>query len=205
MRSFAILLSLNSIFHGVVGFSHVVPTALTSRTSTSALFAITHHHDSDINPKEMRKVDNPLHNIASIAATLALGWTLSISSSIAYDCSPPPTTEVSSSITSTSVQLAGGGSYSDSDFADFSLPSYRDVAAAEINTNLKGGTDLLGDEFKAASSSSTGAAVISDAPAKNEPTAADIKAEKAAAKAAQKAARERQQAAVEAAAAAANK
>ena len=42
----------------------------------------------------------------------------------------------------------------------------------------------------------------SGAPEKKEPSAADIKAEKAAAKAAQKAARERQQAAVEAAAAA---
>ena len=50
-------------------------------------------------------------------------------------------------MTSSSVQL--GASYSDSDFADFSLPSYQDVANAEINTNLKGGKELMGDQYKA--------------------------------------------------------
>ena len=55
---------------------------------------------------------------------------------------------VSSSVTSSSVQL--GKSYSESDFADFSLPSYQDVTAAEVNSNLKGDKDLLGEKFKEA-------------------------------------------------------
>ena len=30
---------------------------------------------------------------------------------------------------------------------NYSLPSYGDVVAAEKNSNLKGGTNLLGDEY----------------------------------------------------------
>ena len=152
MRSFAILLSLQCIYNGgVVGFSPAVPTMTTSSpSSTSSLFAINDY--DDISSKNT-KVDyhHPLHNkIAKITATLALGLTIGTSSGIAYDNNnySPNNAEIVSSnmMTSSSVQLSA--SYSDSDFADFSLPSYQDVTAAEVNSNLSGGKDLLGDEFK---------------------------------------------------------
>lgn len=135
--------------------------------------------------------------VTGIVATLALGWSLGVSSGVA---APASTHDWTPSVSS------GGGSsfvvaYSDSDFADFSLPSYKEVSAAEINTNLKGGNQLLGEPAAASSSTSSETAAPSVAE-KKEPSAADVKAEKAAAKAAAKAARERQQAAVEAAIAA---
>jgi len=145
------------------------------------------------------------HSVASIAATVAvLGWSVCSGSSMAY--SP---VETSSSIDPS--DMVGGGSsvvvaLSESDFADFSLPSYQEVNAAEINTNLKGGKLLFGEEeasiSKASVAGDTSSEPTDDTPKKKEPTAADLKAEKAAAKAAQQEARARQQAAVEAAAAA---
>ena len=154
MRSFAILLSLQCIYNGgVVGFSPTVPTMTTSSpSSTSSLFAINDY--DDISLKNTNKVDyhHPLHNkIAKITATLALGLTIGTSSGIAYDNNnySPNNAEIVSSasmMTSSSVQLSA--SYSNSDFADFSLPSYQDVTAADVNSNLSGGKDLLGDEFK---------------------------------------------------------
>ena len=145
MRSFAILLlSLQCISNGVVGFSPVVPKSSVSRSST--LFAI--NNDDDVNPKKKDMIDHQLHNkVASIAATLVFGLTIGTTSSIAYDSFPSQSNKditVSSTLTSSSVQV----SYSNSDFVDFSLPSYQDVAAAEINSNLSGGKDLLDDKYK---------------------------------------------------------
>mmetsp|Transcript_13212 Transcript_13212/g.19958 ORF Transcript_13212/g.19958 Transcript_13212/m.19958 type:complete len:190 (-) Transcript_13212:977-1546(-) len=188
MRSFAFLLSVQSL---CTGFSpvknspqhhHVLP-------SPSALRATNNGREVDFQ-----------HKLAGIAATLALGWTVGVSSSIAA----PTTTTTSSNEWTTGSSSSFMVALSDSDFADFSLPSYKEVSAAEINTNLKGGKNLFGEEATAAasSSSSSGAAASAPAEVKKEPTAADLKAEKAAAKAAQQAARARQQAAVEAAAAA---
>lgn len=189
------LISLHGVSHGVVGFSPTQrypsgPT-LTSRSSPAALFATT---DVDVTSKETKKVD-PLQHVATIAATLALGWTIGTAPSVAYDYSTP-----TSAMTSSSVQL--GGNYKDSDYADFSLPSYQETVAAELNSNLKGGKELLGDDYKEAISSSASSKNGAAAAQKKEPTADEIKAEKAAAKAATKAAREAQQAAVEAALAA---
>jgi len=145
------------------------------------------------------------HNIASIAATVAvLGWSACSGSSIAYSPVESSSIDLSDRVGGSSVVVA---SYSESDFADFSLPSYQEVSAAGINTNLKGGKQLFGVEeasISEASSSSTSSEPIDNSPKKKEPTAADLKAEKAAAKAAQQEARARQQAAVEAAAAAKN-
>ena len=95
-------------------------------------------------------------------------------------------------------------SLSDSDYADFSLPSYKEVSSAEINTNLNGSKQIFSDgrfELTSADGSSAG-----DSPAKAAAgktiSAADLLSDKAAAKIAAKAARERQLRAVEAAAAA---
>eukprot|EP00978_Attheya_sp_CCMP212_P042316 scaffold255728_cov51-Attheya_sp.AAC.1 len=188
MKSFAFLLSLQSLSH-CTGFSPVKSPPHVSNPSRSALYATN---------VDGRKLDFQ-HKAASIAATLALGWAVGASSSLAAPTSSNDWTPASSGGGSSSFVVA----LSDSDFADFSLPSYQDVSAAEINTNLKGGKQLFGEAVIAASSSSSDAAASEPAAAqKKEPSAADLKAEKADAKAAQKAARERQQAAVEAAAAA---
>lgn len=138
--------------------------------------------------------------MTGIAATLALGWSVGMSSSIAAPKSNLDWTP--------SVSNGGGSGFvvalSDSDFADFSLPSYQEVNAAEINTNLKGGKQLFGEVSPSAASSPSSSETAASAPVaeKKEPSAEDLKAGKAAAKAAAKAARERQQAAVEAAIAA---
>ena len=100
------------------------------------------NNDDGTAEEEAKTVNyNPLR-IANVAAALALVSTIGASSGVAY-----ASMTASSSMTSSSVQL--GASYSDSDFADFSLPSYQDVANAEINTNLKGGKELMGDQYKA--------------------------------------------------------
>jgi len=146
MRSFVILLSLQCISNGVVvGFSSpAVPTS--SRSLTSSLFAI--NNDDNINSKK-DSIGHQLRNkVASIAATFVFGLTIGTTSSIAYDSYPSLSnkdiTVSNNMLTSSSVQV----SYSNSDFVDFSLPSYQDVAAAEINSNLSGGKDLLDDKYK---------------------------------------------------------
>lgn len=85
-----------------------------------------------------RKLDFQ-HKAASFAATLALGWAVGASSSLAAPTSSNDWTPASGVSSSFVVAL------SDSDFADFSLPSYQDVSAAEINQNLKGGKQLFGE------------------------------------------------------------
>ena len=156
--SLAIVISLQSLSYYCNGFSPLVQvqhknnnnglSAATEKERQPSLFAITHHNDnSDERIVQLPKV------ATTIAATTTLALSLTImgaSSSVAaydYHQSPLPTTTItSSSITSSTIQL--GASYSESDFADFSLPSYSDVASAEINTNLKGGKDLLDDQYK---------------------------------------------------------
>ena len=154
--SLAIVISLqSSLSYHCNGFSPLVQhknnnglSAATEKERQPSLFAITHHNDNS----DERIVQLP--KVASIAATATLALsvlTMGASSSVAvydYHQSPLPTTTItSSSITSSTIQL-GAASYSESDFADFSLPSYSDVASAEINTNLKGGKDLLDDQYK---------------------------------------------------------
>jgi len=180
MKCFAFLL----LSQCVVGFS---PAKITPRHTV-------------LSAADGGKGDFP-HNVASMAATLALGLTIGASSVTAaptMDSGWAPTTS-----TSSSFMVA----YSDSDFADFSLPSYKEVTNAAINSNLKGGKNLLPGSEPSASTSSSVADTPAPAPApapveKKEPTAADIKAEKAAAKAAAQAGRAAQQAAIEAAIAA---
>ena len=158
MRSFAILtITLHSLYHHCNGFyspitalprHHGVPAVETMKIAESR--SITPlgatNNDGGTAEEEAKSVNyNPLR-IANVAAALALVSTIGASSGVAYEYSQPSMT-ASSSMTSSSVQL--GASYSDSDFADFSLPSYQDVANAEINTNLKGGKELMGDQYKA--------------------------------------------------------
>ena len=146
------MIPLQSIFN-CYGFSYLAPLrncAPNSRTTSRSSgcvspFATTQYNDGDNKKTNDRIVDyNPIHTAAGVSATLALAWAImgAATPSNAYESS------VSSSVTSSSVQL--GKSYSESDFADFSLPSYQDVTAAEVNSNLKGDKDLLGEKFKEA-------------------------------------------------------
>lgn len=122
------------------------------------------------------------HRAITVVAALALGWGAASGASFAV---------------------------SDSDFADFSLPSYRAATDAAVNSNLKGDKFLLGEASKtygqSSSSSSSASSGGGDKKAKAEDpkvaekkAAENAKAEKAARYAEQKAARERQKAAVEA-------
>ena len=160
--SLAIVISLqSSLSYYCNGFSPLVQvqhknnnnglSAATEKERQPSLFAITHHHNDNSDERVVVQLPN---KVATIAATTTLALSLitimGASPSVAaydYHQSPLPTTTItSSSITSSTIQL--GASYSESDFADFSLPSYSDVASAEINTNLKGGKDLLDDQYK---------------------------------------------------------
>ena len=158
--SLAIVISLQSLSYYCNGFSPLVQvqhknnnnglSAATEKERQPSLFAITHHHNDNSDERVVIQLPN---KVATIAATTTLALSLitimGASSSVAaydYHQSLPTTTITSSSITSSTIQV--GASYSESDFADFSLPSYSDVASAEINTNLKGGKDLLDDQYK---------------------------------------------------------
>ena len=157
--SLAIVMSLQSLSYYCNGFSPLVQvqhknnnnglSAATEKERQPSLFAITHHHNDNSDERIVIQLPNKVATIAA-TTTLALSLTMGASSSVAaydYHQSPLPTTTItSSSITSSTIQV--GASYSESDFADFSLPSYSDVASAEINTNLKGGKDLLDDQYK---------------------------------------------------------
>ena len=70
----------------------------------------------------------------------------------------------------------------DSDYADFSLPSYEAVSSAEINTNLKGSKQIFSDgRFELTSDSSAGGSPANAAAGKSI-SAADLLSDKAAAK-----------------------
>ena len=157
MRSshLAIVISLQSLSYNCNGFSPLVQhkhnngllAATEMQMQQSSLFAITHQHNDDC---DERAVQLPkVSTVAAAALALSLTMMMGASSSIAYDYqhSQDTTTSTTSSVTSSTIQL-GAASYSESDFADFSLPSYSDVASAEINTNLKGGKELLDDQYK---------------------------------------------------------
>lgn len=157
MRSFATLtITLLSLYHHCNGFySHItnlprhhgVPAEVTVKIARVDITLITlgAMNKDDTAEEETKTVNYHPLRLANVAIALALASTIGASSGIAYEYSQPSTT-ASSSMTSSSTQL--GASYSDSDFADFSLPSYQDVASAEINTNLKGGKELMGDQYK---------------------------------------------------------
>ena len=109
----------------------------------SALRATNDAREGEVDFQLQRKV-------AGIAATLALGWTVGVGSSIAAPATIPlvsdwtsPSTPSSSSSSTVVVAM------SESDYADFSLPSYKEVTTAEVNTNLKGGKQLFGEDTTA--------------------------------------------------------
>ena len=126
--------------------SHQSVDGRMSNPSSSSLFVAT-----DGNHQQEEAVNKVAVSIATTTAATAftLGlWAMNASPSLAEPLANPMPAVISSS-SSSSFVVAG---YSESDFTDFSLPSYKDVSAAEINTNLKGGKLLFGEE---ASSSST--------------------------------------------------
>jgi hypothetical protein len=182
MRSFIAVLFIQS----VTGFSPV-----SSSSARSALLATNHHNDY---------FDSRPMGIA--LTTLALGWVMGSNPILAVDHPSLSNNKnndnysmMMGSIPTLTVAL------SDSDYADFSLPSYKEVSSAEINTNLKGSKQIFSDSRFELSTSLDSSADSSKA-AVTQTSAADLLADKAAAKVAAKAARERQLQAVEAAVAA---
>jgi hypothetical protein len=71
---------------------------------------------------------------ASFVAAAAIGWGVAISSAGAFETTP--VFHSSFAADSTSVTLSA-------EYADFSMPSYRDALDAPIMTNLKGRLDLF--------------------------------------------------------------
>ena len=182
MLSFIAVLFIQS----VTGFSPV-----SSSSARSALFATNHHNDY---------FDSRPMGIA--LTTFALGWAMGSYPILAADHPSLSSTNnndnysmMMGSIPTLTVAL------SDSDYADFSLPSYKEVSSADINTNLKGSIQIFSDSRFELSTSLDSSADSSKAAVK-QTSAADLLADKAAAKVAAKAARERQLQAVEAAVAA---
>jgi hypothetical protein len=129
MRSFAIVLLIQSISNGATGFSPVNSL----NPSRSALFAVG-NNQKDFDPRA-----------AGIALALTLGWAVGSSPSLAFPSLADPSPSNHMAKTSSTFIVA----LSDSDFADFSLPSYQEVSAAEINTNLKGSKQIFSDGFAA--------------------------------------------------------
>ena len=78
--------------------------------------------------------------IASVVAA-ALAWAVGTSPSLAS----PPIVLTTTSGGGGSSSLVVAAEYSNSDFTDFSLPSYQETLSAEPNTNLKGGKQLFGE------------------------------------------------------------
>jgi hypothetical protein len=184
MRSFIAVLFIQC----VTGFSPVS----SSSSARSALFATDHHNDY---------FDSRPMGIA--LTTFALGWAMGSYPILAADHPSLSSTNnndnysmMMGSIPTLTVAL------SDSDYADFSLPSYKEVSSAEINTNLKGSKQIFSDSRFELSASSSDNSADSSKVAVTQTSSADLLVDKAAAKIAAKAARERQLKAVEAAAAA---
>ena len=130
MRFFAFVVFLQ-VSNGAMGFSPVVSNS--SNPPRAALFAAT-ANQNDFNPRSV-----------GIALTLALGWAVGSSPSLAAPGLADPSPNHHFAKTSSTFIVA----LSDSDFADFSLPSYAEVSAAGINTNLKGSKILFSDSFAA--------------------------------------------------------
>ena len=183
MLSFIAVLFIQS----VTGFSPV-----SSSSARSALFANNHHNDYfDWQP------------MGIALTTLGLSWAMGSNPILAVD--HPSLSNNNRNNDNYSMMMGSiptlTVALSDSDYADFSLPSYKEVSSAEINTNLKGSIQIFSDSRFELSTSLDSSADSSKAAVK-QTSAADLLADKAAAKVAAKAARERQLQAVEAAAAA---
>jgi len=187
MRSYIAILLIQS----VTGFSSSLNPTLHHVVSSSSARSSAHKDYFDPRPAIL---------------TFAFGWAMGSNPILALD---HPSLSSSNNNDNNNYSMMSNiptlaVSLSDSDYADFSLPSYKEVSSAEINTNLKGSKQIFSDsrfELTSADGSSAG-----DSPAKAAAgktiSAADSLSDKTAAKIAAKAARERQLQAVEAAAAA---
>ena len=184
MLSFIAVLFIQS----VTGFSPV-----SSSSARSALFANNHHNDYfDWQP------------MGIALTTLGLSWAMGSNPILAVD--HPSLSNNNRNNDNYSMMMGSiptlTVALSDSDYADFSLPSYKEVSSAEINTNLKGSKQIFSDSRFELSASSSDSSADSSKAAVTQTSSADLLADKAAAKVAAKAARERQLQAVEAAVAA---
>ncbi len=140
MKSLSVvLLTLQALCHCTEGFSLVATKSPSSSRRTTVLCATQTKNEENIS-KGVNVVG------ATIAVAMALGWSVASSPSQAAPLNND-WTSTASMMRSSSFVVA----LSESDFADFSLPSYQDVTSAEINTNLKGGKMLFGEDVAAAS------------------------------------------------------
>ena len=148
MKFFAFVLSLQTLSsHYCNGFSY------SASSSQRAVAGLSNPSTSlkSVNINEQEEYANAMSIRIASSTTLALGlWAMSASPSLA---SHPMNPAAASSQSSSSFVVAAD--YSSSDFADFSLPSYKDALTSPINANLKGDKQLLGEEESSASSSST--------------------------------------------------
>jgi len=163
------------------------------------------HHSFTALPMSVNDNGTPiadLHRCSTFAVVVALGWSVFTSASLAATPTLPWSSNDTPdpSMISTNIMMAA----SDSNFADFSMPSYENALKSEVNSNLKGDNYLLGEASKNYASTTTTKSVspTEDSKSKEDIKKAegDKKAEKEAAKAAQKKAREAQMAAADAAA-----
>ncbi len=142
MRFFAFVLSLQTLSSSLYcnGFTYSAPkTSLQRAVPSTAL-------KSGVNEQEQSANKTPISIAATTALTLGL-WAVSADPSLA---SPPIIpTAASSSIGSSFVVAA---EYSSSDFTDFTMPSYQEALTSDLNTNLKGGKRLFGEEASSESS-----------------------------------------------------
>jgi len=181
---------------GVLSFSDAFTCTPTNNLKHHTRMASHSSHDDAITINStIKNLNKSLPKVASFASALALGWGVVTSTSIA-SASISPSAGYSPS-TISSITVAAIDSISAADVADFSLPSYGDVVAAEKNSNLKGTTNLLGEEYTKKGSPSEAPKEVSTVSTKEDKEAKA--AAKAARRAEMKVARERQMAEAEAA------
>lgn len=148
MKFFAFLLSLQTLSSNYCnGFTH--SAIISAQRAVDGTSSLTSLKSVNVNQQE----DSASKVSVDIAATttLAMGlWAMSASPILA---SPLMNPTASSSSSSSSSSFVVSAEYSSSDFTDFSLPSYQDTLAAELNSNLKGNKQLFSGEGSSASSS----------------------------------------------------
>lgn len=147
MRFFAFVLSLQTLSSSLYcnGFTYSAPKTSLQR-AVDGMSNPSTALKSGVNEQEQSANKTPISIAATTALTLGL-WAVSADPSLA---SPPIIpTAASSSIGSSFVVAA---EYSSSDFTDFTMPSYQEALTSELNTNLKGGKRLFGEEASSQSS-----------------------------------------------------
>ena len=132
----------------VLSFGDAFVSVSNKNLKHHVLFASPLSNNEGTNLEKKNEHNKPLllPNIAGFATALMLGWGVASSASVAASINPSLDYSFMST-TSSSITVAALDKVSDSEIADFSLPSYGAVVAAEKNSNLKGKNNLLGEEY----------------------------------------------------------